>query len=357
MAELSITIPEDGRYIKLPYELIEKGFSRLMLFVLGKVVSFSNREGQACRSRYSDFASDFRCSKRHVSRVLKESRADKLIATYQNVDEKGAERARSNSRYQYVGEEFSRGFVPVDLYLFRLRFEIFGKERYLTDDEILVLSYIKAHCENPKTAKFRGTVRGIARLLKLSPSTVQNAITALMKGGLLSRLPEDRAVNGRSQSVFHVNEKLLRKRTKETKRAENRQEEPRTVVYVPKDVADVNAKSAREKYYSRLRDEAENRAEKARDRARTSSTFQKIEKRLGRLEFEIARAELRNTGDLLELEAEKTRLLNDRERLLANVGLTERDLRPRWKCSKCSDTGFLPNGTACDCYLGDESRP
>ena len=39
-----------------------------------------------------------------------------------------------------------------------------------------------------------------------------------------------------------------------------------------------------------------------------------------------------------------------RRQALLRLGIREEDLSPRYECSKCSDTGFLPNGKVCDCY-------
>ena len=30
--------------------------------------------------------------------------------------------------------------------------------------------------------------------------------------------------------------------------------------------------------------------------------------------------------------------------------IQEKDLLPQFTCANCSDTGFLPNGVACNCY-------
>lgn len=35
---------------------------------------------------------------------------------------------------------------------------------------------------------------------------------------------------------------------------------------------------------------------------------------------------------------------------MAALNISPEDLRPRYRCVKCSDTGFLPNGQMCDCY-------
>ena len=50
------------------------------------------------------------------------------------------------------------------------------------------------------------------------------------------------------------------------------------------------------------------------------------------------------------LKEEKKILLNERKGILSDLGISEMQLVPQYSCKKCSDTGFLPSGTACDCY-------
>ena len=36
--------------------------------------------------------------------------------------------------------------------------------------------------------------------------------------------------------------------------------------------------------------------------------------------------------------------------ILAGLGIEEAQLIPQFSCVRCSDTGFLPGGVACNCY-------
>ena len=105
----------------------------------------------------------------------------------------------------------------------------------------------------------------------------------------------------------------------------------------------------REEWYRARRDRAEEIADA--NRARAEERCGDIIREIKRLEIAISKAEARGEGDSAKGEAKA--LLNERERLekaLAVIGLTESDLQPRYRCRKCSDTGFLPDGRACDCY-------
>ena len=106
---------------------------------------------------------------------------------------------------------------------------------------------------------------------------------------------------------------------------------------------------AREEWYRARRDRAEEIADA--NRARAEERCGDIIREIKRLEIAISKAEARGEGDSVKGEAKA--LLNERERLekaLAVIGLTESDLRPRYRCKKCNDTGYLPNGKPCDCY-------
>ena len=50
------------------------------------------------------------------------------------------------------------------------------------------------------------------------------------------------------------------------------------------------------------------------------------------------------------LKEQKRNLLAERKQILTGMGIDETQLLPQFTCKKCSDTGFLPSGTACNCY-------
>ena len=68
------------------------------------------------------------------------------------------------------------------------------------------------------------------------------------------------------------------------------------------------------------------------------------------MEILLAKAEVFEPKKLPALLERKKALLAERKELLAEMGIKEIDLTPKFTCKKCSDTGFLANGTACDCY-------
>lgn len=118
-----------------------------------------------------------------------------------------------------------------------------------------------------------------------------------------------------------------------------------------------DARAARERWYQTNKANAELQAEYVHDRFMKNEEFRTIEKRLNVMAPEIAKAELgaergeaKAKKELVKLTQEQGRLKQRRLAIIELNGMTEEDLLPKWHCKKCSDTGYLPNGQACDCY-------
>ncbi len=112
----------------------------------------------------------------------------------------------------------------------------------------------------------------------------------------------------------------------------------------------VNAKSDRERYYAQLREKAQTRAEKFIAKANGNARFKEITSELSKMELSLAKAEMFDPQTLPMLNEQKRSLLAERKTLLSEMGIDETQLLPQFACKKCSDTGFLPNGAACNCY-------
>ncbi len=115
-------------------------------------------------------------------------------------------------------------------------------------------------------------------------------------------------------------------------------------------VADVNAKSDRERYYALLREKAQTRAERFIAKANANERFKEITAELSKMEIALAKAEVFTPANLPTLTAQKEALISERKQILSGLGIEERELLPQFSCQRCSDTGFLPSGAACNCY-------
>ena len=107
----------------------------------------------------------------------------------------------------------------------------------------------------------------------------------------------------------------------------------------------------RAEWYRERRERAEEVAEYNRRKAEAIDGYTEDLKEMKRLEIAAAKAEadgsVNHAQDIL---SEHLRLRERLKQRLASVGLSDYDLRPKYHCKKCSDTGYLPNGKPCDCY-------
>ncbi len=123
--------------------------------------------------------------------------------------------------------------------------------------------------------------------------------------------------------------------------------------YVNPVIEAVNAKADRERYYALLREKAQAKAEKYLKKANGNGRFKEISSALSKMELSLAKAEVFEPATLPKLLEEKSSLLHERKVILAGMGIDEAQLIPQFCCEKCSDTGFLPSGVACNCYKSE----
>lgn len=361
MEEARINIPEQEKYIKLPYALFSllltgaKKLSRAALFSLGKVFTFSRVKDEPrarCRFKMKELAKELHISERQTIHVVNVLLRAGLIERVK--DGNGKE---IKSQYRYIGNPVEKGYVRVDLYLLNQEFTFKnGSRRFLTLSEALVLSFMMTHCNNPKKRKFEGSIRSIANQLHVATSTVQGAIAELMSARLISRPEEDTARNASRWSVYHVDERLIRKTEKEYKKAFKDKlagagEMPRSIVYVPKSVADADARADRERYYAQARSEAEAACAPFRRRLNNDPAYARIHVEKKRVDAEWRNALLNDDrAKLARLERQQVELEGRLKARRLALKITDEELLPKYRCSKCSDTGFKADGRACDCY-------
>ncbi len=111
-----------------------------------------------------------------------------------------------------------------------------------------------------------------------------------------------------------------------------------------------DARSERERFYAARRQNAMRHVERAQAIAARDEEFVRAESAIKKGEIELAKAEIFSPETLPEIEARVEEARRARAEALARLHLSERDFTPKFVCTKCSDTGFLPDGRACDCY-------
>ncbi|MBO5363146.1 MAG: DnaD domain protein [Clostridia bacterium] len=120
--------------------------------------------------------------------------------------------------------------------------------------------------------------------------------------------------------------------------------------YVAAAVEAANAKSEREKYYADKREKAQSVADRYAMKANSNPRFGALEKALSKMNMELAKAEIYSPDTLPALQLKQAELVAERTQVLKALGIEEWQLLPQYECKKCSDSGFLKSGKACDCY-------
>ena len=119
---------------------------------------------------------------------------------------------------------------------------------------------------------------------------------------------------------------------------------------LPPAVQAANDKADRDKFYADRRNAAMRTSEKVFEKVMKNATFEAAFKRSRDLDILIAKAEINEPQKVEELRREQSMQEKRKAAALAKMGLTVEDLFPKWHCSRCEDTGFLPSGHACNCY-------
>lgn len=316
----------------------DKRLTPSALALLGKISSF-----EECRLTYEQVREEFGRARSTVANAFKELREWNLI---QKID-----RDQDGTAFSRVDELPGRQYDNVPQYLYTAEIRVSKETRKLKDSEIRVLARIMTECSYPKNGGnprngggvYRVSNKKLARLLGLSETTVKKAIRALMRAGLVYRSAKNKGKNRYKLSGYEVAREcyFYKKYTVKRKTAPEA---------VPNNVKNANDKADRERYYSILRNQAQVRAEQYLAQANKNERFRTVSARLRVLEKDIAIAEIRDISKIPALKRERIALRAERAKILFDMDLSEEILKPTYSCKKCNDTGFLPNGRACDCY-------
>ena len=109
-------------------------------------------------------------------------------------------------------------------------------------------------------------------------------------------------------------------------------------------------------YYAHLREEAEQRAEMARQEVYAKvPQIRQMDEQIQAASREMTNVMVRGGADKLDrirsLRAQLTQAEEARTRLLTEHGVPIDYMNVRYRCPRCGDTGVLDNGARCDCYL------
>lgn len=338
------TKAEKEGFSRRPYSLFNatdadgKKFSRAALAVIGAIYSYSNVEGDPearCFLSYTGFERKLNVSHATVARALAAGTKCGLIS--RDADSKKAYR---------VTLDGAESFFITEDFLNNTAFKIRGEEkpRRLTKAQIDVYSLIKTHCQNPKNGhKFKGSVRGIMSTLNLSKRTVQNAISLLLRANLIYR--EARGINSYARSTFTVNGGLLRKLLRTYKKSLPRPASKRRP-------SEEDLRTERERYYARLQQQAQARVDEFQRILDADARYRDLDFELRPIAHDKAVAEIAGQTKRLEDLTRKEKSLKVRmAKRMGELGISAEDLKPRFLCPHCRDTGFrIKDGKLCSCF-------
>lgn len=315
---------------RYPYALARRGYPGKIGRAMAVVYSYSNRRGDpeaACALTRERLASCAGVSPSTVARAF---------ATLRTVE--GFTQREENGRRRYALHIAAPGgCFRRYRYLFEQTFEIGGKVRRLTGTEEEILSILLSHVTNPNAKKgFEGSEGRFAELTGRSTDAVGAALRALIGAGLVHR---PRRGTSRHRLSRYTVCKRLRKicfGEKEEQAQEEREHAPRALSQAER-AADARAEY--ERHFAPLRAHAIALADAARATAERCADYTRVNGELRKLDPQIARAKvLQDKTGAAALVRRKQSLAVQRARILARLGLTEADLRPKWHCPACEDT-------------------
>lgn len=348
--EKSLRIPHALRNIRIKVDGKERKLNGSELKALAATFTFSSEE-TATEFTYNKLYKRYHFSPVSAGRAVRAAIKAQLIerdggvhnykltdGVWRLLNDDAAKKAEKKGKKV---EEAHISFLRIENWIYYAEFD----GRYLTNKEIEVLFYLVSFTNNGKRV-FQCSNRFIARGLNCSSRTVNKAVEALKKIGLIEYRVKAR--NGKILTDFSVKDNFLRNKKKavmaEKKKAITAAHE-------------LDEQAAFELYYAENRRRAEARAESMIERANTDEQYRLANANLRALEVEVAKAEVRNPSLLDGLYKRLERAKMMRAARLTALQMTEEDLKPRYTCSRCSDTGYLPDGKVCGCYPKGGRRP
>ena len=327
--------------------------------ILGEIDSITRISEQArCHASASTFAERYKVSTRQVQRAVKLLRDKKYIERDFNPKQSSAS-YRSN-----LPLADKRGLVVTAMFLyereFTLHYENYEIKRRLTRIEVDVLSLMAQHI------KFEGSMRQIANMCSCSLPSVCAAVDALLHANLITRSGDEKSKSRQGKSTYHVVKELrleiaaLRRKAKKEKEGNAGTAQaspiasvntPKSNPNVPKYVQDANARADRERYYALLREGALKKAEGAREALLAVPEYKSAHVKYQKSDIELVKLDIAgNKKGERRLRKERQEWFAIMKKVMDDLGITNADLTPQYKCRRCKDTGYRRDGTACSCY-------
>lgn len=334
-------IPENFTYTKRYYShfaaMTKAGFAAIGRAVFGRIFGECSWK-KTCEETYPEIAKDLNCSRSSVARCVKKLGEIGLISRLEG------------KRSEYKSDapvKDKDGFILTPSFFYTEKFTFKDGTRHLRQNEIDVASFVLSWSLNPKTNGYKGSIGNIARTIGISTTTASEALDALVETGLIAREETPDTLNGAQIFKYAADKDLtlsVRKVFRKNAKAEK----------LPERVKQINEKSDRESYYAKLREKAEREAQQRSRPLRLDGQYASAFRE--RRKLDVAKSKETDEAKVREIERRRESLRDVIVMRARALGFSETELSeigevlPRYKCRKCSDSGFRPDGTYCDCY-------
>lgn len=332
-------------YIRRPYAFFHDGYKGYGGAIAGLIYSYSNskkRPNATFVGSQMQIAERVGCSRSTVSRKIAELKG---VAGFTQTTMSPSGRRLPCAVYTYAPEGESAPYMTTNMKLY--------EEKQMSPATVDVFSHILTQYQSPKNGKniFYGTPSSIASALNIHENTARKALKTLYHLKYVFR--KVTVVNGYGTNQYIIPDKVAnRYRTPFPSREDKEKKvvpSQRDSQYDARQAAD--DRTERERYYALLDDEKERQKGLIRARLFSDIEYANADKEEKKLDIKIAKAEVwgANASELnlmrkriIELQAQKKAVMRR---------LQIYSLSPPPHCRKCSDTGVLPDGRMCNCYL------
>lgn len=334
---------EGNQLITADGEPVMRGLTFNELKMIGEVYSFSHikdKPAAVCERSYSEYQkllTNARCTVGNSVKTLKENKIIRQVKHY-------------HKKAEYTCEGFAETefYITIEKYLTEQEFYIPRKDRArkLTDLEVFLISLLGSLCNMPYAKGCERSIQELSEELGRCEEEIREALRNLISAGFLS-------CRGRIYRVFHkrrlkfdVNPEVLRLMKHKPRKA------PKQKGGLTEQELAADQRTDRERHYAKIRQNALKRQNYYLDLANADREYAAIEQELRRMPIEQAKAETRGLSVLLSgLKQREAELHMQRVQALIRLNIDESDLKPKYTCTKCDDTGWnKKTGKLCDCY-------
>lgn len=277
---------------------------------------------------------------------------------FDDLEARGLIEKLGTSRYK-ITAAFKKNYLKIDDYLFQ-KLELVNLEtgetvyKKPTWNAAKIIGLVtRGNRDKDKNGVFVSSQQRIATALNIPKSTAGDNIRNVITDGIMTAEPAEREHDPKNHglSSYKIAPELLA--VKHVRKEKPAEPKPRKTTApaparlpLPAQADDGATFRARiERHFYELRQKAQDRAEKAKERALRDKTYNELHKQLT---TQTIAAAFGNSSE--EIQRQTAELEARADERLAELGINKADFEPRYSCTLCNDTGYyLDTGQQCKC--------